>query len=61
VGVVALFSFPKQTTNTKQVKENRKESLKMTLQAPTIPLLSPYKMGNFNLCHRFAIFTLNLV
>ncbi|XP_059451904.1 12-oxophytodienoate reductase 1-like [Corylus avellana] len=24
-------------------------------QAPTIPLLSPYKMGNFNLCHRVVL------
>jgi hypothetical protein len=34
--------------------KTEKGSIKMALQPPTIPLLTPYKMGNFNLCHRFA-------
>ncbi|KAK9995044.1 hypothetical protein SO802_024747 [Lithocarpus litseifolius] len=33
--------------------KNKIESLKMAAEAPTIPLLTPYKLGKFNLSHRY--------
>ena len=37
------------------LKEESIESLQMAVEAATIPLLTPYKLGKFNLSHRYAI------
>ncbi|KAJ7949725.1 12-oxophytodienoate reductase [Quillaja saponaria] len=65
IGASCTFSFlrnpdtrhkigkPKYSHQVSGVKDSKQ--VKMSAEAPTIPLLTPYKMGNFNLSHRVVL------